>query len=371
MKIIIFFCILFFSKSVYALDNVSESMNTSNYLNSFKEVIQEQSGLDINPYEMYESLITGESVGTDGIVDKVIDIITSQIRITLKSVVTLFLIVLLTMVLSSIELDKNSDVVKISKIIIAGATAIILLKNYIQIQAMLKDTIGTISYLLQLSSTFLTGVLVATGKITSTGTIAPLIMFISSAIVSVTNFVIIPLFSLSIAVNIVSQMGDSLKLDKLSNMFRKSSMYIYTTGISVFVFVLSLENTISKSIDNIYFKATQNIVSDSVPVVGKFLADSLDTVMGATELVGKVGGTVAIICTILIVLVPIGKVAIVTIMYKLLSALCEIIGQNEEIGKLIDYFSNIYKDIIGIIIGTMVLFVSVIGIIMLTISKIT
>ena len=132
-----------------------------------------------------------------------------------------------------------------------------------------------------------------------------------------------------------------------------------------------METTVTKSIDNVYFKTTQNIVSDVVPVVGKFLSDSLDTVLGATELIGKVGGAVALITVILLVSVPLIKIIIVVVLYKLLSAFSEPINEDKTISTFIDSFTKTYKDMLGILIGIIVLFVMSTGIIMGMISTIS
>ena len=132
-----------------------------------------------------------------------------------------------------------------------------------------------------------------------------------------------------------------------------------------------METTVTKSIDNVYFKTTQNIVSDVVPVVGQFLSDSLDTVLGATELIGKVGGAVALITVILLVSVPLIKIIIVVVLYKLLSAFSEPINEDITISTFIDSFTKTYKDMLGILIGIIVLFVMSTGIIMGMISTIS
>jgi len=154
-------------------------------------------------------------------------------------------------------------------------------------------------------------------------------------------------------------------------MFRKMSLYIFSTCIAIFVLVLSMETSVTKSIDNMYFKTTQNIVSDVVPVVGKFLSDSLETVLGATELIGKVGGAVALISIIIIVSVPLLKILIVVILYKLLSAFSEPINEDKTISDFIDGFTKVYKDMLGILTGILILFIMTTGIIMGMISSIS
>lgn len=352
-------------------ESVSDSLEVNKYLNSFETFIEENNieGFDIK--SIYSELISGQGVNYNNIIDIFVSNLVVQVKESAKTVSTLFIIIVIMAVLSSLQLDKNSDVVKISKLIVIICVSSILLKNYIEIVNMFKDIVNVLSSAMQIVSTFLTGILIASGKITTTGIIQPLLVFIASFICVVTEYIVIPFFTISIAINIVSKISDNLKLDKISDIFRKSSLYIFSSIIAIFILVLSMETTVTKSIDNVYFKTTQNIVSDVVPVVGKFLSDSLDTVLGATELIGKVGGAVALITVILLVSVPLIKIIIVVVLYKLLSAFSEPINEDKTISTFIDSFTKTYKDMLGILIGIIVLFVMSTGIIMGMISTIS
>lgn len=353
------------------IESVSDSLEVNKYLSSFETFIEENNieGFDIK--SIYSELISGQGVNNNNIIDIFVSNLLVQVKESAKTVSTLFIIIVIMAVLSSLQLDKNSDVVKISKLIVIICVGSILLKNYIEIVNMFKDIVNVLSSAMQIVSTFLTGILIASGKITTTGIIQPLLVFIASFICVVTEYIVIPFFTISIAINIVSKISDNLKLDKISDIFRKSSLYIFSSIIAIFILVLSMETTVTKSIDNVYFKTTQNIVSDVVPVVGKFLSDSLDTVLGATELIGKVGGAVALITVILLVSVPLIKIIIVVVLYKLLSAFSEPINEDKTISTFIDSFTKTYKDMLGILIGIIVLFVMSTGIIMGMISTIS
>lgn len=352
-------------------ESVSDSLEVNKYLSSFETFIEENNieGFDIK--SIYSELISGQGVNYNNIIDIFVSNLVVQVKESAKTVSTLFIIIVIMAVLSSLQLDKNSDVVKISKLIVIICVSSILLKNYIEIVNMFKDIVNVLSSAMQIVSTFLTGILIVSGKITTTGIIQPLLVFIASFICVVTEYIVIPFFTISIAINIVSKISDNLKLDKISDIFRKSSLYIFSSIIAIFILVLSMETTVTKSIDNVYFKTTQNIVSDVVPVVGKFLSDSLDTVLGATELIGKVGGAVALITVILLVSVPLIKIIIVVVLYKLLSAFSEPINEDITISTFIDSFTKTYKDMLGILIGIIVLFVMSTGIIMGMISTIS
>ena len=142
-----------------------------------------------------------------------------------------------------------------------------------------------------------------------------------------------------------------------------STIYIFSTLCTIYVLIMSLESNVSKDIDSIYYKTTQSVIKDTVPVVGGIFSDSLNTVIGATELIAKTGGTVAIICTMLFVSIPILKIVVIIGMYSFICGLSQPI-ESKYITDLIDYFSKVYKDILGIIIGECIIFISSIGIIM-------
>lgn len=369
--IFILFSFNIFAEEVDVTKNVSESLDVDSYLEVFEKYVEENNLEEFSPKNLYLNLVSGEGIDYKNILDTFVSNLVIQVKESMNSAITIFVIIIVMAILSSLELDKNSDIVKISKLIVLICVSSILLKNYIEIVDMFRNLVNMLGTVMQVVSTFLMGVLIASGKITSTGIIQPLILFISNFICVVTQYIVIPFFTISIVINIISKISENIRLDELSGMFRKSSLYIFSSIIAIFILILSMESTVTKSIDNIYFKTTQNIVSNAVPVVGKFLSDSLDTVLGATELIGKVGGAVALVSVVLIVSVPIIKLIIIVILYKLLTAFSEPINSDKTIRSFIEGFTKVYKDMLGVLIGIMVLFVMSTGIIMGIISRLS
>ena len=366
-KILLFFLILFLGNIVVAEQvdsDVEENLEVGKYLEVFEEYTKENNieGFDVNT--LYNDLITGNGIEYKNILDILVSNITKQVTQTLKSSITIFIIVIITAIITSLELDKDSDVIKITRLVVFISLSAILLKNYLDIVVMFKNIVNTISYIMQVASTFLLGILLATGKITSTGIVQPLLLFVSNFICVITEYVIIPCFTFSIAINIISRISENIKMNNLASMFRKASLYIFSSIIGIFLVVLSMETTITKSMDGLYYKTAQDIVSNAVPVVGGFLSDSLDTVLSATKLIGKVGGIVALIASIIIVSIPVVKLVIIVVIYNLLISFSEPINEDSNIQNFIRGFASVYKDMLGILIGIMTLFIISTGIIM-------
>ena len=373
-KILLYLIIIISISKVYAYDevveNVANSFNIKEYLKTFEDYISENNISKIDVNNLYEQLISGQGIEYFNIADVIFKICIEQFRLSLSSVLSIFIILIILALIKNLELDKNSDVVKITKLVILISISTILLKNYLDVVSMFKNIINTLSYIMQIVSTFLLGILVASGKAASMGVIQPLLLFISNFICVVTEYLIIPFFTISVALNIISRISENIKIDNLSNMFRKSSIYIFSAIIAIFVFILSFETSISKSIDNLYFKTAQSALSNFVPVVGDFLSDSLNTILGTTQLIGKVGGAIALIVTALVVSIPIIKLIAIILLYNMLLAISEPINEDKDIENFLKGFIAIYKDMLGILIGIMVLFVMSTGIIMAIINNI-
>ena len=87
-------------------------------------------------------------------------------------------------------------------------------------------------------------------------------------------------------------------------------------------------------------KTTKAIVSSAIPVVGKILGDAVDTVVGGGIILKNAIGLVGII--------PIIKLSILTISYKLLATVSQPIADT-KIVSLLDQIGDIFKILLAIL----------------------
>ena len=118
--------------------------------------------------------------------------------------------------------------------------------------------------------------------------------------------------------------------------------------LTIFVGVISLEGTLSSSVDGITAKTTKAVVSSAIPVVGKILGDAVDTVLGCGIVLKNAVGIIGVIVIIGICIVPILKLGILTIIYKLLATLTQAIA-DKKITSLLDETGDIFKIFLGIL----------------------
>ncbi len=224
---------------------------------------------------------------------------------------------------------------------------------------------------MQTVTPFIMIVMVASGGIVSSNLIQPIILFIASLVGFLVNYIVIPFITISIVMNIVSMFGTSIRLNKLGSVFSKSGLWITAVVFTLFLSVISVKGSITTSIDSTVIKTTQTAVSNFIPVVGKFVSDSLESIMGATEVIGKAAGILGMIVMCFVAIVPIIQMVVIFVSHKVLAALAETLTDNKNAIGIIDSFAETYKVLLGVLIGILALFVMSSGVIIKLMGTIT
>ena len=326
-------------------------------LDSLINVLEEYSNEDIDIEEMSQSLINGEGIDYGVIGNFVINKLFYEIRLGLKSSVSILIIIVLMAVINSLELEKDSNISKVTNLTGFLVIVTIILKTYM---TMLTDFIGTIDIItkiIEIIAPFMLALLIATGEVVTSGIISPVLLFVTSLIGVLINYIILPLLNVSLIFKLISNMADGVKLNKFSSLFSKTAMWIISVVFTIFLAVMELESTLACSIDEVTIKTTQAAVSNLIPVVGKFVSDSIEVVMGASEVIGKSVGIIGIVIILVSAIIPIIKLTINMIVNFVLAAIAEVLDTDSKIINLCEDMSKQYKTLLGIMIGVMVTFV--------------
>lgn len=109
-----------------------------------------------------------------------------------------------------------------------------------------------------------------------------------------------------------------------------------------------MEGTLASSVDGITAKTAKTVVSSTVPVVGKILGDAVDTVLGCGLVLKNAVGILGVVIVIGICIMPIIKLTILFLAYKLLATVAEPIA-DKNIVELLEQIGDIFKIFLGIL----------------------
>ena len=220
--------------------------------------------------------------------------------------------------------------------------------NFSDIIKLVQDTSNNLVGFMNILVPLLIALMMYTGSITTSTVLEPIILFLINFVGNLIQTIIIPLVLVATSLIVISKISDQVQVDKLAKFLKSGIVWFLGIVLTIFVGVISLEGTLSSSVDGITAKTTKAVVSSAIPVVGKILGDAVDTVLGCGIVLKNAVGIIGVIVIIGICIVPILKLGILTIIYKLLATLTQAIA-DKKITSLLDETGDIFKIFLGIL----------------------
>ena len=232
----------------------------------------------------------------------------------------------------------------------------LIMTNFVQIIDIVKDSIQNLVNFMNLLIPILITLMITTGSIVSAGLLQPILLFLITFMGNFITGIIIPLILVSTSLGIVSNISSKIQISKLASFFKSGSIWILGIILTIFVGLVSIEGTLSSSVDGITAKTAKAAVTSFIPVVGKILGDAVDTVIGCSSILKNATGIVGIIILLGIAIIPIIKLVVLMVIYYLGSAICQPIA-DEKIIKLLEQMGDTFKVLLGVMCSISVMFI--------------
>ncbi|MBO5478910.1 MAG: stage III sporulation protein AE [Clostridia bacterium] len=269
----------------------------------------------------------------------------------------MIVIIVIHSILKSIsESLENKSISQITYYVQYILIVTLIMSNFADIINLAKNTIqNLVGFSYSLLPILLT-LMMTTGSIASASAVQPVILFLITFIGNIITTFLLPLILIGTALSIVSKISDKVQIDKLAKYFKSSVVWILGIVLTIFVGVLSLEGSLTSSVDGITAKTAKAAVSNFIPVVGKILGDAVDTVIGCSNILKNAVGIVGVIVVIGICIMPIIKLAILTITYYVASAVCQPIA-DDKIVSLLSGMGDTFKVLLAMLISVSVMLI--------------
>jgi stage III sporulation protein AE len=352
ITIIVMVLIVFLSNSSYANDNQTiieqqEEFKIQDFIKNAEKFTGEFfEDIDIN--EILNDAIKGE-VDNSTLLKKILNILGKEVTTNIKSLVSILAIILIHSILKSIsESLENNNISKLIYYVQYILIVTVIMSNFTDMIKLVQDTTGNLIGFMNTLVPLLITLMMYTGSITTSSVVEPIILFMINFIGNIIQNLIIPFVLVLTSLVIISKISDKVHIDKLSKFFKSGIVWFLGIVLTVFVGVVSLEGTLSSSIDGITAKTTKAVVSSAIPVVGKILGDAVDTVLGCGIVLKNAVGLVGVVIVIGICIMPILKLFVLSVSYKLLSTVVQPIA-DEKIIDLLEQIGDIFKIFLGIL----------------------
>lgn len=332
-----------------------DALNISSFISEGEKYTKEAFP-NLNVSDLITQSLTGKV--DKGIFYKtILNLLGEEIVTSITILGSILAIVIIHSILKSIgENLGNDSTAQIAYFIEYILIITIIIGNFANIITSVKNTISNLVGFMNTLVPMLIALIVATGQVASGTILQPILIFAVVFIGNIINLIILPIITVTMILNIASNLSDKIQIGNLANFFKSSVTWFLGFVITIFVGLLSLEGTLTSSVDGLTIKGIKSAASTFIPVVGKALGDSVDTVLGATSIIKNSIGFVGIIIVIAICILPIIKLTILSVMYSLVGAISEPLA-DKKIVNIINQMAGVFKILLGVMFFIAVLLI--------------
>lgn len=337
------------------LKSQQDELNISSFI---KEAQKYTEGTfeDLNINDLFTAAMTG-NIDNTTIMKSIVSIVGEEILNCITVLGSIIVIIIIHSIIKSISDGlENKSVAQITYYVQYILIVTLIMTNFTDILEMVKTSIQSLVGFMNCLVPLLITLMLTTGNIASASLLEPIILFIITFIGNFISAILIPFVLVSTALSVVSKISSRVQVDKLSKFFNSTVVWILGVALTLFVGIISVEGSLTSTVDGITAKTAKAAVSNFIPVVGKILGDAVDTVIGCSNILKNAVGIVGVVVIITICIGPIIKLTILMGLYYLAGAICQPIA-DEKIVKLLEEMGNTFKMLLAIMCSVSVMLV--------------
>lgn len=340
MSIKKFIAFVVFVSLVLVCEFCQASKITQSYVEKTKQIIEETGNYDVKDY--IENILKGKKISSE-IFKFIKNKVFSEIGMTLKQIVTILIIALMYTVLYSVQSSlKNQGIGKATFLAFFLVLSTIILQN-------LKDMLLYANEIIQKGNSFVEAILpvlistlAAMGYTTYAASLSPKVIFALAFSSEFLKNIVLPVVNVYIVISILSNIDNSrLGLRRLLGFLKTVLLWSIVIGLVMFTGIVSVEGFTGAAVDNLVAKSIKYTVGNFVPFVGKILSDAADTLAGSLGIIKNTISVVGLFTLLLIVGVPLLKILVISLLFRLVAAFVGIISDPRFAQFLDDYADNV------------------------------
>ena len=276
-KILVTVFLLFFLFNVRTFASYEENINEQKESFGISDFLKESEKYTSDFYKttdiktIFNNAITGK-IDNSTIFNGIISIFGKEILSAIQTFSSILIIIIIHSILNTISDSlKNSNVSQVIFYMQYALIVTIIMMNFSDVINIVKETTENLVGFINTLIPILISLMMYTGNIVTSSVVEPVILFMINLLGNSINMILLPITLVVTVLSIVSKISDKIQINKLTKLL--NSVVIWSLGIMITLFVatISIEGSLSSSVDGITAKTTKAAVSTVIPVVGKIL----------------------------------------------------------------------------------------------------
>ena len=285
---------MFLSTSVASMENIASSIRNG--------------GFELSPVGILESLL---NMGF------------SQVQELARYLVLFMCFGMLTTLISLLGKDMSAQVGSAGFFACYGAVAATAIKCFSICQEYASNTIGDMTEFITKLSPMLATLIITSGKSVTAATFHPVL----SAAVYVVSIIcykcVFPLTSYAVVLSVADNLSDQVRISGICKLMNSISKWILALSFTLFTGICAVYGFSAPSLDAVGAKTIKFAVGSLVPVVGGFLAETLETVVSGGRLMKNSVGAAGLVVLCTMCAMPVIKIGAMAIIVRISAAITE------------------------------------------------
>lgn len=355
--LLIVFLIPISSRLAYSEEFILEDMVDSqleledhNEINKFIEELTRENEINFkgNIKDILLKLLKGERViDFQDFKEGLKKIFLREISISLKLLSKILIITILSSILTNLQNNfQQSSISQFANYFTYILIAILVVTSFSEIMEMAQLSVERMINFMEVLLPILLTLMVVTGGPNTRIIFHPVILASVNIMGLVIKNIIFPLIYFSFILNILSNLSKQNELNKLSELSRKIIVFIISAAFTIFIGLLTIYG-LSNKIDGLTIRTAKFAVDSFLPIVGGFLSDAVDAVIGSSVILKNGIGIVGLFIIVLIILSPLIKVTILLLIYSITEAIIQPIASK----NIVKFFGDNSKTLLLILIS--------------------
>lgn len=343
MFLAVLFCLVccFNQRQCYAeslednlLENIEDKLNKldldaiEKFVLSFQEknsMLFESSFLD-----KVKAIINGkEQFDYANFFSYIVNLLFEEILQFIPLLASVVIICIICSLFANISPEGQGD--KVGKVIYFACFSLVAVMIFSVFKGLLVDTSSVLDLIknqMQILFPILLTLITSIGSVVTVSTFQPVVVLLSSSVVSAIASVVMPLFIFSFVFNLVGNLSSNVKLEKCSKFLSSLFKWLIGTIFGVFMTILSFQGIMASVTDSISIKTTKFALKSYVPFVGNYVSDGLGLILASGVIIKNAVGVAGLFLLIGTIILPLVKIIVFMLGLKLVSAIVEPLSNN-------------------------------------------
>lgn len=333
----------------FIVEEQLDLFDTSKLESFIQDILEDNHALmDFSFRNMIKKVIKGEKIfEKDKLKDFIIETFFNELRINLSFLAKILAITIISAVLTNLQgTFEKSSVSQIANYVTYMVLAILIIGSFYQLMEVVENTIRNMVGFMEIIMPVLLTFLVIAGGPNTKILFHPMIIGSVNLIGVLVQNIIIPLIYFSFIVSILANLSSRAELKKLSELGRQIITFMITAAFTIFIGIITIYG-LSTKMDGLTIRTAKFAIDNFVPIVGGFLSDAVETVIGSSAILKNGIGIIGLLILIIITVLPAIKISILLFIYRVIGAVIEpIVSSN-----ISNFFTDIGKTLLLILIS--------------------